>query len=100
VDDRSIAERLDRIAAILQMAFREPLAAARAEIRRDPVNQALLERAADDWVASGELKKHIVQATGQSEATVKRRIAILIAEGALAADGTGTSIRYRSTGLL
>lgn len=98
--DRAVEERLDRIVAILQLAFREPLTEAREAIRRDPVNSALLDHAADDWVAAGELKKRAMEVTKQSKATVERRIASLVGAGGLTTEGAGPSVKYRSTGLL
>ena len=100
MDDRGLEERLDRIVAILQLAFREPLAEAREAIRRDLVNVALLDQANDDWVAAGDLKKHAMEVTKQSKATVERRIASLVDAGGLMTEGGGPSVKYRSTGLL
>ena len=48
----------------------------------------------------GKLKKDVATKTSQSEKTVQRRIADLMAMGLLTKDGGGSTTTYQSTGLL
>lgn len=97
--DEEIIRRLDAILALLKLAYNEPLDQARRQILEDGVNAAILEMTVDDFVASGQLKRDIAAATRQSEKTVQRRIADLVAVGALEQRTDGRAA-YRSTGLI
>src|SRR4051812_29062627 len=90
-------EQLDTIIALLKLTNRDKLDAVRAKL--DDVEKALIE-ATDDPVAVGKLKKDVAAVTGQSDKTVQRRIADLVAMGVLAKTGNGNAATYRSTGLL
>ena len=94
-----LIERLDRIAAILKLAFREEIDGARTAIRADTVSAEILELTSG-WVAAGQLKSSVISKTGQSKPTVERRIASLVEQGALERRGAGTATSYRSTGLV
>lgn len=96
-----ITDRLDTIIALLKLVHREPLAVARKElVEDDGVSAAVLEATAGGPVSAGSLKTNVAKATGQSEKTVQRRIADLVAMGALAKEGAGPNVTYRSTGLI
>ncbi|SRR5579884_4274770 len=95
-----IISRLDKIAAILQLAFKDQIDRARAEVLADPVSAAILEATADGWIDAGDLKQKVSKDLKQSERTVSRRLAILIGRQALEQSGSGPSTRYRSTGLI
>jgi hypothetical protein len=94
----AIEQKLDLLIALTRVSVRDRLESELRGIREDPVRAAILERV-DDWVSAGELKKSVRAATGQSEMTVKRRIADLVSLGALLRAGAGPSVRYRSSGL-
>jgi DNA-binding transcriptional ArsR family regulator len=100
VETDEVLRRLDRIAAILELAFREPIEAARQIVRADPVAAGILELTADDWVAAGEIKKKISTSTGQSERTVSRRLSALVDQAFVESQGQGASINYRATGVV
>ena len=97
--DEEIIRRLDAILAVLKLAHNEPLAQARSQILNDAVNAAILETTVDEFVASGQLKRDVAALTEQSEKTVQRRIADLVAMGALELRTEGRPA-YRSTGLI
>lgn len=97
--DHEVTQRLDAIISILKLAHSEALTQARASTLADNVSAAILEATAEDFVASGDLKRDIARATEQSEKTVQRRIADLAAMGVLEKRPTGRPA-YRSTGIL
>ena len=96
----SIANRLDTIIALLKLAHRDTLAGIRNELLGDDASKALLERTENDAIDAGTLKKEVAKETGESERTIQRRIADLVALGALAKEGAGRNVSYRSTGLI
>jgi len=99
-DGADIGRKLDEIISILQLAFRDQIESARQKILADPVAAAILDAAGSDGADAGQLQQRVATATNQSTRTVQRRIAALIAQGAIAQSGSGARIRYRSTNLL
>jgi hypothetical protein len=97
-NDDELLRKLDLLIALTRVGVRDALARESHALERDAVSTALL-RHTDDWHAAGELKTVVMKATGQSEPTVKRRIAELVARGALLRKGAGRTISYRSSGL-
>jgi hypothetical protein len=97
MDTDRISNQLDTIISLLKLTNREALSAVREAL--DDVSKELLDAAAEP-VAVGKLKKDVAKATSQSEKTVQRRIADLLAMGALAKDGGGSSATYRTSGLI
>jgi Fic family protein len=97
--DDDIERRLDTIIAILQLAHRDEIESARATIRSDKVNKAILE-GAKAWTPSGKLANTVKAKTNQSYRTINRRINDLLATGALEKQGGGRTTEYRSTGLI
>jgi predicted HTH transcriptional regulator len=95
----AIIQRLDKLIAILQLAHQDAIEEARVRILSDKVNKAVLELAAD-WTSAGDLKKAAMQKTKQSQPTVERRIAGLVAQGVLEKQGAGGNVSYKSTGLI
>ena len=93
-------ERLDRILTVLQLAFRDPIENARREIRQDEINVALLDATEDDWVGGGEVVRRVVVATKGSSRSISRRLASLVAVGAIDKRGGGAQTAYRSSGLI
>ena len=100
MNEAGIERRLDRLIAIMQLAHADAISRARQTVLIDPVNAAVLEVAAEDWVAAGDLKARVAAETRQSERTVVRRIAQLVALGAVEQTGSGSKVGYRSTGLI
>jgi len=97
--DTEILKKLDMLIAILQLAFKDRIEAARAQVLADPVAACILEATQDGWIEAGDLKSVVAVSTKQSERTVSRRIAVLLGQRFLEQTGTGKNIRYRSTNL-
>lgn len=96
----STDERLDRIAAILALANREPVKAAGEEIRSDPLSAAILGASSANWIGSARIRAAVAKKDKASERTVTRRLAELVNQGALYHRGAGASSEYRLTGLV
>jgi hypothetical protein len=94
-----ITSRLDKVVAILQLAHRDEIESAKAAIRSDPANAAILDMAAKETPA-GKLTAAVGKKTKQSPATIKRRLAALVAAGALERSGGGSTTVYQATGLI
>jgi Fic family protein len=94
-----LAAKLDRIAALLQFAHRDAIEGARNEIRADKVNAAILD-VTTKLTPSGKVVAEVKKKTGQSPATIGRRIASLLNQGAIEKHGAGPSTQYRATGLI
>ena len=99
MSNEDIVQRLDRLIAIQQLVHKDALASARASVREDKVNAAVLD-ATSGWVAAGNLKQSVMKKTKQSKPTIERRIASLVDLGALDKRGAGGSVSYRSSGLV
>jgi len=97
-DVTELERKLDLLIALARVGLRDELAQRRAELDADAVSIAVLEHTSD-WIAAGDLKAAARGASGESESTVKRRIADLVSSGAVTRRGSGGSITYRSTGL-
>jgi hypothetical protein len=96
-----IKNQLDTIISLLKLAHRDALNEVRRDLTSDDVPAALLEKTAgDEPVGAGVLKEQVMKQTGQSDSTVKRRIAELVAMGALVKVGGGPTTAYKSTGLI
>jgi hypothetical protein len=97
--DPEIIDRLDRIHAILSVAFAAELNEFRDRIRSDTVNAAILD-AADDWVLSSDLQERVARQLSISTRSVRDRFPALVAEGVLQPGGSEARPQYRATGLI
>lgn len=97
--ESEIVERLDRLTAILSLAFAKEISGARSEARADPVTAMVLD-SAEDWIAAGKLKQSVSRTVAVAEKTVQRRITELLEMSALTARGNGPTRQYKRTGLL
>jgi predicted HTH transcriptional regulator len=97
-DLSALEQKLDLLIALARVSVRDQLARERRLIDEDPVSAEIL-RATQDWTPAGKLKEDVRRATGQSEPTIKRRIADLVSRGALARQGAGRTVSYRTSGL-
>ena len=97
--NEDLADRLDKIIAILQLAHRDEIDNARATIRSDKVNAAILD-SSRAWTPAGKLTSVVKSKTNQSGATINRRINELIAMGVLEKQGGGPATQYRASGLI
>jgi hypothetical protein len=94
----ALEQKLDLLIALTRLSVRAEVAQELDAIRNDAVLLAIL-RSVDDWIPAGKLKEGVRSATGQSDMTVKRRIADLVSRGALLRDGAGPAVKYRTSGL-
>jgi Fic family protein len=99
VTNEDLADRLDKIIAILQLAHRDEIDNARETIRSDKVNAAILD-GSRGWTPAGKLTSNVISKTSQSGATINRRINELIAMGVLEKQGGGPATQYRASGLI
>jgi Fic family protein len=99
VTNEEIGRKLDQIIAILQLAHYEDIDASRGKVRADKTNAVILTLTAKKSPA-GKLIRAVRQKTGESESTVKRRIATLVDLGALERSGGGPTTAYKATGLI
>jgi hypothetical protein len=94
-----LESRLARIESLLSIGFERQVSERRErEDIGDAVSHQVLLRARA-WTPAGELKQAVINSTGQSEPTVKRRFNKLVDLGALERRGKGPSTEYRNTGL-
>ncbi|MGZ6609349.1 MAG: hypothetical protein ACXVFI_20045 [Solirubrobacteraceae bacterium] len=94
-----IIERLDRLSAILRLAHRDAIDRARATIRADKVNAAILD-ASGKWIGTAALQTAVTRKTKAAQRTIQLRIVDLLAEGILEKRGGGRATEYRSSGLV
>lgn len=95
-----LVERLDRIAAILQLAHGDAIERARTRIRADKVNAAILDVTPTTWVAASKMQSAVATKTKASTRTIQRSIADLVGQGVLEKRGATRTIEYRATGLI
>jgi hypothetical protein len=98
--DPEILERLDLMLAVLQLAHQDAIERAGEHIRKDPVNAAILEACADEWIAAGKLTKEVSGRVKMSDRRVRDRIAALTTRRAIQRRGAGPAVEYRSMGLV
>jgi hypothetical protein len=97
--NEEVVDRLDKIAAILQLAFAEQLLAARARLDADPVSATAL-RLTGDWTAGTELVAAIMTATGKSRAVAYARLGELRDSHVLVDRTSGRSTEYKASGVI
>lgn len=94
-----IGRKLDTLISIAKLAHRDAIARARAEVRVDKVNAAILD-ASVDWIGSGKMQSAVASKTSSSTRTVRDRISDLLDMGALDKRGAGPTVEYRANGLI
>lgn len=97
--NEEVVERLDRLAAIMQLAYREQIEASRLAIRSDKVNAAILD-GAKKLTPAAKLKAAVIKKTGTGSSTFSERVATLIELGLLEKEGGGKATQYRAAGLI
>jgi DNA-binding transcriptional ArsR family regulator len=98
--DQELADKLDTIIGLLNLAFAEPIQRARDAVMRDPVKAAVIDAIGSGPMDAGALQSAVRTATGQSDRTVSRRLAELLAQGMVMRSGTGPKGQYRLSGLM
>lgn len=100
VAEEEVLERLDRIAALLEIGFAEQIDTARTELRSDPIVATILDLIRDGWMTSGDIKRAVGKSANVSEKTVQRCLGTLATRGVIRGRGTGPSLSYRTAGLI
>ena len=100
MSDEELLRRLDKLIAIMLLANRDAIEAAKAAVREDPSNAAILDETTVGWVRSGELQRRVSERTGISTRTIRGRLQELVSQQVIEQGGSGTTTEYRSTGLL
>jgi DNA-binding HxlR family transcriptional regulator len=98
--DAELAEKLDTIIGLINLAFAEPIQRARATVLADPVTAAIIEALGAGPPDAGAVQAAVKAATGQSERTIVRRLSDLVAQGMVVRAGAGAKVQYRLSGLL
>jgi predicted transcriptional regulator len=94
-----VLQRLDKIIAILQIAHKDEIDRARAEITADKVDAAILKVASKETPAGAVVKAAATKAKVSGRA-VQKHIAVLIERGLLERSGGSTATTYKTTGLI
>ena len=98
-DDQDVANQVRELVALFKLAHRDEIDRARAAIRSDRVNAAVLD-GAKKWTPAGKLRTAVAKKTGVGSTTFNERVAELLAAGVLEKDGGGPTTKYRATGLI
>jgi len=98
--DEELADKLDTIIGLLNLAFSESIQRARDAVLSDPIKAAVVEALGSGSMDAGALQAVVKAATGQSERTVIRRVSDLVAQGMVVRVGTGSRVQYRLSGLM
>jgi hypothetical protein len=95
-----LLERIERITALLEVALAPQLEAGRESLRRDPIDGAIFDHTAGNWVLTGELQASVTKATKAKDRTIRDRIGGLVERGLLQKRGGARNIEYRSAGVV
>lgn len=101
MSDDELLRRLERMEAIMRIAFGEALEREGARVRADPVDAALLGACAgEEWQPTTALQKRVAEKTAKSTRTVRDRLAALTARGVLESRLSAGKREYRASGLI
>lgn len=95
-----LLERFDRVIEILEVALSPQLDARRQELRADPVDAAIFDCTAGDWIAAAELQKKANDKVTVKPRTLQKHLAKLIEAGLVEHRGGKRYAEYRSSGLI
>lgn len=95
-----LLERIERISALLEVALAPQLEAGRKFLRRDPIEAAIFDHTAGNWVLTGELQALVAKATKAKDRTIRDRIGTLVERGLLQRRGGARNTEYRSAGVV
>lgn len=96
----TLLERLDRLTLLLELALAPQLKARRAELREDPVDAAIFDATASEWIAAADLQKKVAATAKAKPRTIQRRLSALIETGLVVHKGGTRYAKYRSAGLI
>ncbi len=92
--------RIDRLTELLELALSPQLEARRSQLRADPVDTAIFDATAGDWIAATELQRRVKKATGVEKRALQSHLSKLIAAGHVEHRGGRRYAEYRSSGLI
>jgi hypothetical protein len=95
-----LVARLDRIAQMLELALAPQLQAARAALREDPIDAAILDAGAREWKPAAKLLSEVEGATGKKKSVIHDHISALLQRGLLGKQGAGRTTEYRTSAVL
>lgn len=95
----STDDRLDRIIALLSLAFANEIESAASGIRSSPVADAILN-ASEDWIEPGALKATVAKSCNVSDRTVARKVSELTSMGLLVAQGATSNRQLKNAGII
>jgi hypothetical protein len=93
-----VIERLDKLIALVSLAFAEPIGRARDAVRSNPAIAAILDASSEGWTPAAVVRDR-AKAAGAAESTTRKYVADLVAAGALRYRGATSTREYRSTGV-
>jgi hypothetical protein len=95
-----VLERLDLMLAVLQLAHHDAIKRAADQLRADPVNAAILDACADEWIGARDLRDRVGKETGVKNRTIQAHVGELVTRRALQQRGATNTRAYRATGLI
>jgi hypothetical protein len=97
--DENGSRILTQIAAILQIAHRDPITQRREELLKDDANKAIF-KAASSWATTADIENVVVKGGAASRSTLYVRLADLADRGLLERRKAGNTTEYRNSGLV
>jgi hypothetical protein len=98
MDNEELGAKLDKVIALLQLAHADAIEATSKRIRADKVYAAILD-STKKWTAASKVQA-AAKKKGSARSTTSKKIVELIDLGLLEKQGGGSTMQYRSTGLV
>ncbi len=92
-----LIERVERLTQVIELALAPQLETARAALRANPVDAAILDSGSNGWKPAAKLLAEVEAKTGKKKSAVHDRIATLSQRGFLEKQGGGPTTEYRSS---
>jgi hypothetical protein len=91
---------VDRLTHLLELALAPELDARRAELRSDPIDAAIFDNTASDWIAAADLQQKVNASVGVKPRTLQLHLSKLIDSGLVEHRGGKRYAEYHSSGLI
>jgi hypothetical protein len=95
-----LVDRLDRITQMFELALSPQLQAARAALRENAVDAAILDAGGGNWKPAARLLSEVEGATGKKKRAIHGHINALLERGFLEKQGAGRTTEYRTSAVL
>jgi len=95
-----LIERLDHLTQMLELALAPQLQVARAALREDEIDAAILDAGSGKWKPAAELLREVEGATGKKKSAIHDHINRLLDRGFLKKQGGGPTTEYRTSAVL